>query len=93
LHRFSPPPCGWRVLGGFGHRTSHGNRPEKALGAGSGTVGWFTCGGATSPRFVGGCLGYALGLLLARFPWNKIFGVPPAPSLLVLGVHLVLVRP
>jgi hypothetical protein len=39
--------------------------------------------------FVGGCIGYA-GLLLARFLGTKIFGVPPAPSLLVLGVILVL---
>jgi len=29
-------------------------------------------------------------LLLARFLGMKIFGVPPAPSLLVLGVVLVL---
>jgi len=40
--------------------------------------------------FVGGCLGYALGLLLARFVGAKIFGVPPEPSLLVLGVILAL---
>jgi putative ABC transport system permease protein len=40
--------------------------------------------------FVGGCIGYALGLLLARFLGTRIFGVPPEPSLLVLGVVIVL---
>jgi len=62
----------------------------KALGAGSGTVGWLLAAEQLLLAFVGGCAGYALGLLLARFLGTKIFGVPPAPSLLVLGVILVL---
>jgi putative ABC transport system permease protein len=62
----------------------------KALGAGSGTVGWLLAAEQLLLAFVGGCIGYALGLLLARFLGTKIFGVPPAPSLLVLGVILVL---
>jgi putative ABC transport system permease protein len=62
----------------------------KALGAGSGTVGWLLAAEQLLLAFVGGCIGYALGLLLARFLGIKIFGVPPEPSLLVLGVILVL---
>ena len=62
----------------------------KALGAGSGTVGWLLAAEQLLLAFVGGCMGYALGLLLARFLGTKIFGVPPEPSLLVLGVILVL---
>src|SRR5439155_14779109 len=62
----------------------------KALGAGSGTVGWLLAAEQLLLAFVGGCIGYALGLLLARFLGTKIFGVPPEPSLLVLAVILVL---
>jgi putative ABC transport system permease protein len=62
----------------------------KALGAGSSTVGWLLAAEQLLLAFVGGCTGYALGLLLARFLGTKIFGVPPEPSLLVLGVILVL---
>jgi putative ABC transport system permease protein len=62
----------------------------KALGAGSGTVGWLLAAEQLLLALVGGCAGYALGLLLARFLGTKIFGVPPEPSLLVLGVILVL---
>jgi len=62
----------------------------KALGAGSGMVGFLLAAEQLLLAFVGGCIGYALGLLLARFVGTKIFGVPPEPSLLVLGVILVL---
>jgi len=62
----------------------------KALGAGSATVGWLLAAEQLLLAFVGGSIGYALGLLLARFLGTKIFGVPPEPSLLVLGVILVL---
>ena len=62
----------------------------KALGAGSGSVRWLLTAEQLLLAFVGGCTGYALGLLLARFLGTKIFGVPPEPSLLVLGVILVL---
>jgi putative ABC transport system permease protein len=62
----------------------------KALGAGSSTVGWLLAAEQLLLAFVGGCAGYALGLLLARFLGARIFGVPPEPSLLVLGVILVL---
>ena len=62
----------------------------KALGAGSGTVGWLLAAEQLLLAFVAGCIGYALGLLLARFLGTRIFGVPPEPSLLVLCVVLVL---
>jgi putative ABC transport system permease protein len=62
----------------------------KALGAGSGTVGWLLVAEQLLIAFVGGCVGYVLGLLMARFVGTKIFGVAPEPSLLVLGVILFL---
>jgi len=62
----------------------------KALGAGSGTVGWLLATEQLLLALVGGCIGYAGGLLLARFLGTRIFGVPPEPSFLVLGVILVL---
>jgi putative ABC transport system permease protein len=62
----------------------------KALGAGSATVGLLLAAEQLLLAFIGGCLGYALGLLLARFVGTQIFGMPPEPSLLVLGVILVL---
>jgi putative ABC transport system permease protein len=62
----------------------------KALGAGSTTVGFLLAAEQLLLAFVGGCLGYALGLLIARFVGTRIFGVPPDPSLLVLGVVLAL---
>jgi ABC-type transport system, involved in lipoprotein release, permease component len=62
----------------------------KALGAGSGTVGWLLAAEQLLLALVGGSIGYGVGLLLARFLGTKIFGVPPAPSLLVLGIVLVL---
>jgi putative ABC transport system permease protein len=62
----------------------------KALGAGSTSVGFLLVAEQLLLAFIGGTLGYALGLFLARIVGTKIFGVPPAPSLLVLGVILVL---
>src|SRR5205807_7222612 len=60
----------------------------KALGAGSGTVGWLLAAEQLLLAFVGGGLGYALGILLARLVGMKFFGAAPAPSLLVFLVVL-----
>lgn len=58
----------------------------KALGAGSGTVGSLLVAEQLLLAFVGGGFGYALGILLARYVGQKIFGAAPAFSFLVLAV-------
>ncbi len=58
----------------------------KALGAGSGTVGFLLAAEQLLLALVGGGLGYALGIVLARLVGQKIFGVAPEFSFLVLGV-------
>jgi len=58
----------------------------KALGAGSGTVGFLLAAEQLLLAFVGGGLGYALGIFLARLVGQRIFGVAPPFSLLVLTV-------
>jgi putative ABC transport system permease protein len=62
----------------------------KALGAGSGTVGFLLAAEQLVLAFVGGGVGYSVGTILARLVGQKIFGVAPAPSLLVLGAVLAL---
>jgi putative ABC transport system permease protein len=58
----------------------------KALGAGSGTVGFLLAAEQLLLAFVGGGVGYALGIVLARLLGEKIFGVAPEPALLVFLV-------
>jgi putative ABC transport system permease protein len=58
----------------------------KALGAGSGTVGFLLAAEQLLLAFVGGGVGYALGIVLARLLGQKIFGAAPEPTLLVFLV-------
>jgi putative ABC transport system permease protein len=58
----------------------------KALGAGSGTVGFLLAAEQLLLAFVGGGAGYALGIVLARLLGEKIFGAAPEPTLLVFLV-------
>jgi putative ABC transport system permease protein len=58
----------------------------KALGAGSGTVGFLLAAEQLLLAFVGGGLGYALGILLARLVGQKIFGAAPEFSFIVLAL-------
>ena len=62
----------------------------KALGAGSGMVGFLLAAEQLLLAFVGGSIGYTLGIVLARLLGERIFGAAPAPSLLVLFVILTL---
>ena len=62
----------------------------KAIGAGSGTIGFLLAAEQLLLAFVGGGVGYALGIILARVLGEKIFGVAPEPSILVFIVILTL---
>jgi len=62
----------------------------KALGAGSGTVGFLLAAEQLLLAFVGGGAGYALGIILARLLGERIFGAAPQPSLIVFLVIIAL---
>ena len=62
----------------------------KALGAGSGTVGFLLAAEQLLLALVGGAVGYSIGIFLARFVGNKIFGAAPEFSFLVLAVIIAL---
>ena len=62
----------------------------KALGAGSGTVGFLLAAEQLLLAFVGGGTGYALGIILARLLGERIFGAAPQPSLIVFLVIVAL---
>ena len=58
----------------------------KALGAGSGMVGFLLAAEQLLLALVGGAVGYSLGIWLARLVGQRIFGVAPEFSFLVLAV-------
>jgi len=62
----------------------------KALGAGSALVGVLLAAEQLLLAFVGGGVGYALGIILARLLGERIFGFAPAPKLFVLFLVLAL---
>jgi putative ABC transport system permease protein len=62
----------------------------KALGAGSGTVGFLLAAEQLLLAFVGGGTGYALGIVLARLLGERIFGAAPEPSAIVFLVIVAL---
>jgi putative ABC transport system permease protein len=62
----------------------------KALGAGSGTVGFLLAAEQLLLAFVGGGAGYALGIILARVLGERIFGAAPEPSFIIFLVILAL---
>jgi len=62
----------------------------KALGANSGLVGILLAAEQLLLAFVGGGVGYAIGILLARVLGERIFGFTPEPRLFVLLIILVL---
>jgi putative ABC transport system permease protein len=62
----------------------------KALGAGSGVVGFLLAAEQLLLALAGGGIGYALGIFLARLLGERIFGAAPSPSVLVFVVILLL---
>lgn len=62
----------------------------KALGANSALVGVLLAAEQLLLAFVGGGLGYAVGILMARLLGERIFGFTPEPKLFVLLIVLAL---
>ena len=62
----------------------------KALGAASGLVGVLLAAEQLLVAFVGGGIGYSVGILLARLLGQRIFGFTPEPKIFLLFIVLVL---
>jgi putative ABC transport system permease protein len=61
----------------------------KALGASGWTISFFFMAEQVLIAIVGGIIGFGLGILLARFLGQSVFGIPPALRLILLPVILV----
>jgi putative ABC transport system permease protein len=62
----------------------------KALGANSGLVGVLLASEQLLLAFVGGAIGYAVGIILARILGERIFGFTPEPKIFVFLIILAL---
>lgn len=62
----------------------------KALGASGWTISFFFMAEQILIAIVGGVIGFGLGILLARFLGQSVFGIPPALRLILLPVILVI---
>lgn len=62
----------------------------KALGASGWTISFFFMAEQVLIAIVGGVTGFGLGVLLARFLGQSVFGIPPALRLVLLPVILVI---
>jgi putative ABC transport system permease protein len=62
----------------------------KALGASGWTISFFFMAEQILIAIVGGVIGFGLGVLLARFLGQSVFGIPPALRLILLPVILVI---
>jgi putative ABC transport system permease protein len=62
----------------------------KALGAGSGLVGVLLAAEQLLVAIIGGAIGYAVGIVLARMLGERVFGFTPEPKFFVLLIVLVL---
>jgi len=62
----------------------------KALGAGSALVGILLAAEQLLVAFVGGGIGYCIGIFLARVLGEKVFGFAPAPKIFLLFIVLAL---
>jgi putative ABC transport system permease protein len=62
----------------------------KALGAGSGLVGVLLAAEQLLVAFVGGGIGYCVGVVLARLLGQRVFGFAPEPKIFLLFIVLVL---